>query len=122
MMTVERLRAEGAIVLDEAARVVRDVLGRKPSKSTLIRWIERGSHGVNLEAQRVGNIYYTTRMAVEGFLGARRPAIGGECATEMARLTTQASAPTCAAGQRQHAMERAKDQLKRCGLRFLLVC
>jgi hypothetical protein len=125
MMTVDRLRAEGAITFEQAAAVFRDILGTKPSKATVIRWHSKGSHGVQLAAQRVGNCFYTTRQAVEEFIMAYSPGVDSvrTGAGERSGLRPQAASggDQWDAQLRGQAIEQAKARLRQGGLRMLLV-
>lgn len=126
MMSVERLRSEGAITLNEAAAVVGGVLGKRPAKTTLIRWHEKGSHGVRLAAQRVGSHFYTTRQAVEEFIAAYRP--GNVAMRGLGAVASDGRQLSVACGEKQGLQQRCREieqahvRLRRLGLRFLLVC
>ncbi len=126
MMTIDRLRAEGAITFTQAAALFREVLGKNPAKATLIRWHLKGSHGTRLAAQRVGNCFYTTRPAVEEFIMASKP--GGDAVRVVDRgasvLPPQKASgvPQWLTQRRCQEVEQAKARLRQHGLRFLLVC
>jgi hypothetical protein len=126
MMTIERLRTEGAITFKEAAVVVGSILGSKPAKTTLIRWHAKGTHGVRLAAHRVGSCFYTTRQAVEEFVMAY--SLDNAATRCSAAVVSEARRPLAVGEgkwgfrQRAHEIEQAQSRLQRKGLRFLLVC
>jgi hypothetical protein len=52
----------------EVATYVQSRTGRRPSPSTVFRWIQKGVGGVRLDAHKIGGRYYTGRHAVDDFL------------------------------------------------------
>jgi hypothetical protein len=126
MMTVERLRAEGAITLHKAAGIVREISGQKPAISTLTRWHRKGSHGVRLDALQVGKRFYTTRQAIENFIEAGQPGRDPQSVLDAAASLPPGPAPGVRSRrtpeQGGRALEDAKSWLRQQGLRFLLVC
>jgi hypothetical protein len=126
MMTVDRLRAEGAITFTQATALLREILGKKPAKATLIRWHLKGSRGARLAAQRVGNCFYTTRPAVEEFVMAFQPGCDagrvGQRAPSVFPPQNASGVPGRLAQRRCQEVEQAKARLRQQGLRFLLVC
>lgn len=122
-MTADRLRSEGAISLSEASGVVWEVTGRKPAKSTLIRWVLRGSSGKRLAALRVGGTYFTTRQAVDDFIesccASGRPASEATPARMIQQINAAESRWAAEAGCRR--VSTAKDRLRQFGLRLLIV-
>jgi hypothetical protein len=68
---VEKLLTEAVITLEEARAELASVLGKRPDKATLCRWIHRGCYGTKLEAIRLGRQLLTSREALTRFISAR---------------------------------------------------
>ena len=68
---VERLLTESVITLEEARSELASVLGKRPDKATLCRWIHRGCYGTKLEAIRLGRQLLTSREALTRFISER---------------------------------------------------
>jgi hypothetical protein len=68
LTTAERILAEGAISIVDAARAE----GLVCSAKTAIRWALHGSHGARLESIRVGGRRLTSRAAVRRFVVAQQ--------------------------------------------------
>ena len=59
-----------AITMTEAAGLIGEMVGKRPSSATVWRWAMKGVRGVRLESLRVGGTLYTTRAWVLEFLAA----------------------------------------------------
>ena len=66
--TVQNVLSEDPISLKQAAQELEAVLGKRMSRATIHRWVQRGTRGHKLDAARVGNEYYTSRPALNRFI------------------------------------------------------
>jgi len=64
------LSVESPLTLAEAARAVPAVGGKRPSPSTIFRWLSRGLRGVRLDHARVGHRVVTSGPALARFFAA----------------------------------------------------
>jgi hypothetical protein len=77
-LLAQRLAAEGALTLPEAAKLVPAKGTRSRSTTTLLRWILRGHHGIRLEgAVGADGRRITSRQALARFLAAITAALAG---------------------------------------------
>ena len=68
MITLEELKRQRVLTLSQAAALIGNYLGRKPSISTCWRWALKGVRGSKLESIRVGGKVYTTEPAIRTFI------------------------------------------------------
>jgi hypothetical protein len=68
---VSRILSEDVISIGEARAELEEVMGYRPDKSVLIRWINRGVGGTKLEAIRLGNQWFLSRQSLNRFIVAR---------------------------------------------------
>ncbi len=69
---VSRILTEDVLSLSQARAELAKLLGRRPDKATITRWIHRGVGGVKLEAIRLGgNSIFTSTQALTRFITAR---------------------------------------------------
>jgi hypothetical protein len=69
MIAIEELKRERPLSLTEAAALIGDYVGRRPSTSTCCRWALKGVRGgVKLETTRVGGTVFTTESAIREFI------------------------------------------------------
>ena len=59
---------ESIISVDEAAKHVSKINGKKRNRSVILRWINRGVAGVRLSAIRIGGDLHPSREALNSFL------------------------------------------------------
>lgn len=65
-----------ALTMTEAAGLIGEMSGKRPSSATVWRWATKGVRGVRLESLRVGGTLYTTQTWVHEFLlASQRSAI-----------------------------------------------
>ncbi|MEM9366388.1 MAG: DUF1580 domain-containing protein [Planctomycetota bacterium] len=69
--TVQRILAEDVVSFSEAQSEIAAATRRRPDKSTMHRWRQRGVGGVKLEAIRLGSQWFTSRQAITRFIDAR---------------------------------------------------
>ena len=65
---------ETIMSLDEGAKHVSEISGKKRNRRILVRWSNRGVAGVKLPTIRVGSELYTSREALNWFLNASQEA------------------------------------------------
>ena len=100
------LESEELVCLaDAAAFFPRRRGGKRPSFTTIWRWVTAGVNGIKLEAIRCGSTLCTTRPAVVRFLEAQ---------TQADRRISPASASSTSAARRKQ-IERAEAELAREG-------
>jgi hypothetical protein len=68
LITFEDLKQQRVLTLSQAAALIGNYLGRKPSISTCWRWTLKGVRGSKLESIRVGGKVYTTEPAIRTFI------------------------------------------------------
>lgn len=68
---VRRVLTEDCLTLSEARNEIKAVTGRRPDKTTVYRWINRGVRGTKLEAVRLGGVIITSRQAITRFIEQR---------------------------------------------------
>ena len=68
MITFEDLKRQRVLSLSQAATLIGNYLGRKPSISTCWRWTLKGVRGSKLESIRIGGKTYTTETAIRTFI------------------------------------------------------
>ena len=68
MITFEDLKRQRVLSLSQAAALIGNYLGRKPSISTCWRWTLKGVRGSKLESIRIGGKTYTTETAIRTFI------------------------------------------------------
>jgi Protein of unknown function (DUF1580) len=73
---VSRILTESVISMEQARSELYHIVGKRPDKTSLIRWYTRGVGGVKLEAIKLGNSLFTSREALNRFLVARTATIG----------------------------------------------
>jgi|APCry1669189034_1035192.scaffolds.fasta_scaffold91561_2 hypothetical protein len=56
------------LTVGQVAKRVGGITGRKPSASTVVRWIARGTHGRRLPATRQGGIWLVDARDVDDFI------------------------------------------------------
>lgn len=69
--SARRVLCEDTLTLPEAAKVVAEILGHRPDRSSLYRWCMRGVKGVKLDHVRIGNRVVTSRQALTRFFDAQ---------------------------------------------------
>ena len=62
------------ISIDEAAKHVSKISGKKRNRAVILRWINRGVSGVRLAAIRIGGEIFTSQEAINAFLNESRAA------------------------------------------------
>ena len=62
------------ISIDDAAKHVGKISGKKRNRSVILRWINRGVSGVKLDAIRIGGEIFTSHEAVNDFVNRSREA------------------------------------------------
>lgn len=72
--TVSRILSEDVLTLTEARGEIAAATNRRPDKSTLVRWVNRGCYGTKLEAVRLGSQLLTSRQAITRFIERRTEA------------------------------------------------
>lgn len=75
---VQRVLTEDVLTLTEARNELLRIIGRRPDKATMARWIHRGVGGVRLEAVRIGSQLLTSRQALTRFINDRTKRSIGE--------------------------------------------
>lgn len=68
---VSRVLSESVLSLGQAIAELDKATGVRPHKSTLVRWIVRGAHGVRLDGCRIGRNWVTSSEALNRFIVAR---------------------------------------------------
>ncbi|WP_160149660.1 DUF1580 domain-containing protein [Roseiconus lacunae] len=68
---VQKILTEDVLTLQDARQELRQLLGKRPDKTTLYRWCLRGVNGSRLEHVRIGNRILTSRQALTRFITAR---------------------------------------------------
>ena len=68
LIAFEDLKQQRVLTLSQAAALIGNYLGRKPSISTCWRWTLKGVRGSKLESIRVGGKVYTTEPAIRTFI------------------------------------------------------
>src|SRR5436853_7301545 len=96
--------SESLLTLSAAARELPGPSGKGLHVSTLWRWSLRGIRGIRLETVMVGGIRYTSREALERFVGRTTAAAAG--------TTPAVRTPK----QRQRAIEAAERELTEAGI------
>ena len=69
--SVSRVLTEDVCTLAEARKELAAIVGRRPDKATVCRWIHRGVGGVKLDAIRLGSQLLTSRQAITRFIQQR---------------------------------------------------
>ncbi|MDM4014695.1 DUF1580 domain-containing protein [Roseiconus lacunae] len=69
--SVRRVLTEDCLTLSEARSEIKQATGRRPDKTTVYRWVNRGVGGTKLEAVRLGGVIITSRQAITRFIDAR---------------------------------------------------
>ena len=67
-MRLDELDPSSAMQLADVADYVGRHTGKRPSPATCSRWVQKGIRGRQLEAVKVGGVYYTTQEKVDAFL------------------------------------------------------
>ncbi len=67
----QHVLTENVLTVHQARVELGQVLGRRPDKSTVIRWITRGCYGSRLDGVRVGRDWITSTEAISRFVVAR---------------------------------------------------
>lgn len=65
---------ESIVSIDDAAKHVSKISGKKRNRAVLLRWINRGVSGVKLDAIRIGGEIFTSCEAINEFLNRSREA------------------------------------------------
>ena len=68
---VSRIMTERVLTINQACSELGRVVGKRPHKGTVHRWISHGCCGVKLEAVRVGSVTLTSAEAINRFITAR---------------------------------------------------
>lgn len=68
---VSRVLTEDVISLPQARKELFKILGKRPDKATITRWIHRGVGGIKLDCIVLGRNYYTSKQALTRFIEAR---------------------------------------------------
>lgn len=108
------LSVESPLTLAEAARTVPAVGGKRPSPSTIFRWLSRGLRGVRLEHARIGHRVVTSGPAMARFFAALAEADRQAPAAPAIPSSTNVKPRTPAA--RARAVEQAKRELAAAGV------
>ena len=66
--------SETVISLDDAAKHVSKISGKKRNRALIIRWANRGVSGVRLKTICIGSEIFTSREAINAFLNESRNA------------------------------------------------
>lgn len=66
--------SETIISINDAAKHVSKISGKKRNRSVIVRWINRGVSGVRLSAIRIGGDLHTSEEALNEFLNRSREA------------------------------------------------
>src|SRR5262245_889697 len=66
--SMNQLTTEPLSSLADLADSLPEPNGRKTSRSTVLRWVKRGVRGIKLEAVRLGNVWLSSREALQRFL------------------------------------------------------
>lgn len=69
--SVQRILTEDVLTLQDARKVIGQLTGRRPDKTTMYRWCLRGVRGVKLEHVRLGGVIFTSRQAITRFIEAQ---------------------------------------------------
>jgi len=69
--SVSRVLTEDVCTLAEARKELESIVGKRPDKATMCRWIHRGVGGVKLDAVRIGIQLFTSRQAITRFIQQR---------------------------------------------------
>jgi hypothetical protein len=69
--TVSRVLSETVLTVAQARIEIANITGKRPEKSTVIRWMTRGADGVRLEAVRLSRDWLTSSEAITRFIIAR---------------------------------------------------
>lgn len=69
--TVRAVLTEDVLTIPQARTELQELTGIRPDKSTITRWILRGSQGVRLEAIKLGRNWITSKQALTRFIVAR---------------------------------------------------
>lgn len=71
-VVVSRVLTEDIVSISQARAAIHELTGKRPDKSTLIRWIKKGVQGQKLDGVRLGGRdLYTSRQAITRFIQAR---------------------------------------------------
>jgi hypothetical protein len=65
---VQNVLSEELITLPEATAELQKILGKRLSRATIHRWVQKGTRGRKLDAARVGNTYFTSRESINRFI------------------------------------------------------
>lgn len=65
---VQNVLSEELITLPEATAELQKILGKRLSRATIHRWVQRGTRGHKLDAARIGNAYFTSRESINRFI------------------------------------------------------
>lgn len=65
---------ETILSIDDAAKHVGTISGKKRNRAVILRWINRGVSGVRLNAIRIGGEIFTSRESLNTFLNQSRAA------------------------------------------------
>lgn len=68
---VQSVLTEDVLTVPQARTELQELTGIRPDKSTMTRWILKGSQGVRLEAVKLGRNWITSRQALTRFIVAR---------------------------------------------------
>ena len=90
---------ETIISVDDAAKHVSKINGKKRNRSVILRWINRGVSGVRLSAIRIGGDLHTSREALNRFLNESQAA------------KTKRHSQATSAGIRRSSLERQAEEL-----------
>ena len=77
------------LTLNDVAKLLPSIDGKRINISTIWRWCCKGSRGVQLEYTRLGSRILTTEAAVHEFMAARTEADGQPTASSRPRTTAQ---------------------------------
>lgn len=64
---IQQVLTEELITLPEATAELQKITGKRLSRATIHRWVQRGVRGRKLEAARIGNEFYTSRESIHRF-------------------------------------------------------
>ena len=67
---VNNVLSEDVLSVPQAQSELFKLLGRRLDKSTLYRWMEKGTGGVKLEYVKIGRFFYTSKQAIHRFITA----------------------------------------------------
>lgn len=102
------LQNETLLTLDDAAKALKSVGGKKPHTYTIRRWCLKGCGGVLLESTRVGRRIMTSAEALQRFADARTQLMSPPPIPIFRKPRTPAQA--------KRAMDRANKILEEAGI------